>query len=147
MKKKKSNFGKNLITILAVAILYAIVAGLVYSGKASRQLSNMLIPISAYIVMAVSLNLVVGLLGELSLGHAGFMSVGLFSGCSGGGFVDLRVRRGEYGQILRRMRQGKARARRLRHLDLQMRRGVQGEVLPRMRLEASRPCQVRQMRL
>ena len=31
--------------------------------------------------MAVSLNLVVGLLGELSLGHAGFMSVGLFSGC------------------------------------------------------------------
>ena len=81
MKKKKSNFGKNLITILAVAILYAIVAGLVYSGKASRQLSNMLIPISAYIVMAVSLNLVVGLLGELSLGHAGFMSVGLFSGC------------------------------------------------------------------
>ena len=25
--------------------------------------------------------LVVGLLGELSLGHAGFMSVGLFSGC------------------------------------------------------------------
>lgn len=81
MKKKKSSFGKNLITILAVAVLYAIVAGLVYSGKASRQLSNMLIPISAYIVMAVSLNLVVGLLGELSLGHAGFMSVGLFSGC------------------------------------------------------------------
>ena len=41
----------------------------------------MLISISAYIVMAVSLNLVVGLLGELSLGHAGFVSVGLFSGC------------------------------------------------------------------
>ena len=30
--------------------------------------------------MAVSLNLVVGFLGELSLGHAGFMSVGAFSG-------------------------------------------------------------------
>ena len=41
----------------------------------------MLIPTAVYIVMAVSLNLVVGLLGELSLGHAGFMSVGLFSGC------------------------------------------------------------------
>lgn len=81
MKTKKSIFNKNLITILMVAALYAVVMFLVYSGKASRQLSNMLIPISAYIVMAVSLNLVVGLLGELSLGHAGFMSVGLFSGC------------------------------------------------------------------
>ena len=81
MKKKNSNFSKNLITVIMVAILYAIVMGMVYTGKASRQLSNMLIPISAYIVMAVSLNLVVGLLGELSLGHAGFMSVGLFSGC------------------------------------------------------------------
>ena len=30
--------------------------------------------------MAVSLNLTVGILGELSLGHAGFMSVGAFSG-------------------------------------------------------------------
>ena len=30
--------------------------------------------------MAVSLNLTVGMLGELSLGHAGFMSVGAFSG-------------------------------------------------------------------
>lgn len=81
MKKKNSNFSKNLITVLMVAVLYAIVSFMVFSGKASRQLSNMLIPISAYIVMAVSLNLVVGLLGELSLGHAGFMSVGLFSGC------------------------------------------------------------------
>ena len=77
MKKlKHASFGKNLITVV-----YAVVAGLVYSGSASRQLANMVIPISAYIVLAVSLNLVVGLLGELSLGHAGFMSVGLFSGC------------------------------------------------------------------
>lgn len=37
-------------------------------------------PICAYIVMAVSLNLTVGISGELSLGHAGFMSVGAFSG-------------------------------------------------------------------
>ena len=29
--------------------------------------------------MAVSLNLVVGVLGELSLGHAGFMCVGAFA--------------------------------------------------------------------
>lgn len=73
--------GKNLLTGCMVAVLYAIVCYLVYTGSASRQLSNMLISVSCYIVLAVSLNLVVGLLGELSLGHAGFMSVGLFSGC------------------------------------------------------------------
>ena len=72
---------KNPLTVGMVAVLYAVISYLVYSGSASRQLSNMLISVSCYIVMAVSLNLVVGLLGELSLGHASFMSVGLFTGC------------------------------------------------------------------
>ena len=76
---KKIN--KNLVTLAAIGVLYAVVAILLYTGNLSRQISNMLISVSCYIVMAVSLNLVVGLLGELSLGHAGFMSVGLFSGC------------------------------------------------------------------
>jgi len=79
MKKFLKN--KDALTLTFVAVLYAVIAVLLYSGASSRQLANMLIPISAYIVMAVSLNLVVGFLGELSLGHAGFMSVGLFSGC------------------------------------------------------------------
>jgi branched-chain amino acid transport system permease protein len=46
----------------------------------SSSLKGQLVPICAYIVMAVSLNLTVGILGELSLGHAGFMSVGAFAG-------------------------------------------------------------------
>lgn len=46
----------------------------------SSSLQGQLVPICAYIVMALSLNLVVGISGELSLGHAGFMSVGAFSG-------------------------------------------------------------------
>ena len=79
MKMKKLN--KNLATLLTIVVLYAVIAILLYTGNLSRQISNMLISVSCYIVMAVSLNLVVGLLGELSLGHAGFMSVGLFSGC------------------------------------------------------------------
>ncbi len=84
MIKKKLNIKKassNVITCSSVLAVYAIVAVLLYSGSLNRQISNMLIPISVYIVLAVSLNLVVGLLGELSLGHAGFMSVGLFGGC------------------------------------------------------------------
>ena len=43
-------------------------------------MKGMLVPICVYVTMAVSLNLTVGILGELSLGHAGFMSVGAFSG-------------------------------------------------------------------
>ncbi len=79
--KKTKHISNNSITVAMVVLMYAVVSVMVYTGTASRQLSNMLISMSCYIVMAVSLNLVVGLLGELSLGHAGFMSIGLFSGC------------------------------------------------------------------
>ena len=72
---------KNTVTVAAVVLAYIILGAMLYGGMTSRQLSAMLIPVSCYIVLAVSLNLVVGLLGELSLGHAGFMAVGLFSGC------------------------------------------------------------------
>ena len=77
----KRVLSKNVVTLCIIAALCAAMCILVYGGMASRQLTNMLIPLAGYIVMAVSLNLVVGFLGELSLGHAGFMSVGLFSGC------------------------------------------------------------------
>ncbi|MGN1047108.1 MAG: branched-chain amino acid ABC transporter permease [Eubacteriales bacterium] len=77
----KKAFSKNAVTLYFVIALYAVVSILLYGGMIGRQITNMLIPVSCYIVLAVSLNLVVGLLGELSLGHAGFMSVGLFSGC------------------------------------------------------------------
>ena len=79
--KKKVKLNHDVVTFALVVLLYAVVAFLLYSGNLTRQISNMLIPISVYIVLAVSLNLVVGLLGELSLGHGGFLSVGLFSGC------------------------------------------------------------------
>ena len=45
----------------------------------SSSLQSQLVPICAYVVMAVSLNLTVGVLGELSLGHAGFMSIGAYT--------------------------------------------------------------------
>lgn len=67
------NYG---IIIIAFAVLQAML-GL---GKLSNTLQSLLVPTCCYIVMAVSLNLTVGILGELSLGHAGFMSLGAFSG-------------------------------------------------------------------
>jgi branched-chain amino acid transport system permease protein len=50
------------------------------NGMVSASLRGQLVPICAYVVMAISLNLTVGILGELSLGHAGFMSIGAFAG-------------------------------------------------------------------
>ena len=64
------------IVIAAFIILQVCNAG----GLLSPSIQGQLVPICAYVVMAIALNLVVGISGELSLGHAGFMSVGAFSG-------------------------------------------------------------------
>ena len=64
------------IVIAAFIVMQACNAG----GLLSSSIQGQLVPICAYVVMAIALNLVVGISGELSLGHAGFMSVGAFSG-------------------------------------------------------------------
>ena len=63
-----------------VILFFIVITLLSNGGYINRTLSGQLVPICAYVVMALSLNLVVGISGELSLGHAGFMSVGAFSG-------------------------------------------------------------------
>lgn len=80
--KKKANKGflNNAITYLMVIAAFLILNTMKEGGMLTRSLTAQLIPICVYIVMAVSLNLVVGISGELSLGHAGFMSVGAFAG-------------------------------------------------------------------
>ena len=75
-KTTRSNF----ITYLMVIVAFVILQVMMSTGNMSSLLKGQLVPICAYIVMAISLNLVVGISGELSLGHAGFMSVGAFSG-------------------------------------------------------------------
>lgn len=69
----------NLITLGIVIVAYIIVMILKGTGNLSSLFSGLLVPICAYSILAVSLNLTVGILGELSLGHAGFMCVGAFS--------------------------------------------------------------------
>ena len=55
--------------------------GMMLTGAASRHFQSLLVPICINVVLTVSLNLVIGFLGELSLGHAGFMSVGAYASC------------------------------------------------------------------
>ncbi len=77
---KSKTSRQNLITLAGVIVLFSVFLVLDSLGVLSRSFSGQLIPICVYIVMALSLNLTVGIMGELSLGHAGFMSIGAFSG-------------------------------------------------------------------
>ncbi len=63
-----------------VILAFVVIKLLIGQKMLSNSMQSMLVPVCCYIVMAVSLNLTVGILGELSLGHAGFMSLGAFSG-------------------------------------------------------------------
>lgn len=71
---------RDLMTYGLVILGFAIMQTLYSLGMLTSSVKGYLIPICAYIVLAVSLNLVVGISGELSLGHAGFMGVGAFAG-------------------------------------------------------------------
>jgi branched-chain amino acid transport system permease protein len=75
----KKTFRSNMITIGLVVLAYIIVQILIGTGNISSLIKGLLVPLCVYAILAVSLNLTVGILGELSLGHAGFMCVGAFS--------------------------------------------------------------------
>lgn len=80
LKTMKRSTKSNLITFGIVIAFYIIIQLLSAGDFLTNSFSGQLVPICAYVILAVSLNLTVGILGELSLGHAGFMSVGAFSG-------------------------------------------------------------------
>ena len=90
MKKLKLNktTKNNLITYGIVILAYIIVEAMLAGGQISSLMKGLLVPLCVYVILAVSLNLVVGILGELSLGHAGFMCVGAFSKCTAGMMPD-----------------------------------------------------------
>lgn len=69
----------NIVTYGIVILAYLIMEILMRAGLVSSLLQGLLVPLCTYVILAVSLNLTVGISGELSLGHAGFMCVGAFS--------------------------------------------------------------------
>ncbi len=66
-------------TVLLVLFLVAGNAA-IQGGMVNRTTNNLLLQIGVYIIMAVSLNIATGYLGQLPLGHAGFMAVGAYVG-------------------------------------------------------------------
>lgn len=75
----KKTVKDNIITYGLVFVFFAVVQTMLSTGKLSSLFKGLLIPICVYVILAISLNLVVGISGELSLGHAGFMCVGGFA--------------------------------------------------------------------
>ncbi len=69
--------------INAVLVLIFLVVGelMIDGGVITRYQSTVLEQVGIYIILAVSLNIATGYLGQLPLGHAGFMSVGGY-GCA-----------------------------------------------------------------
>ena len=69
------------INALLVFVVLAVGELMVDGGAITRYQTSVLQQVGVYIIMAVSLNIATGYLGQLPLGHAGFMSVGAY-GCA-----------------------------------------------------------------
>ena len=76
MRKETKN---NLITFGGTAALFIVMAVLSSVGALSSSMTGILPTVGIYVILAISLNLTVGVLGELSLGHAGFMCIGAYT--------------------------------------------------------------------
>ena len=66
----------SLVNLVCIIVLFFVLQAV---SKTSRSMNDLLIQIGYSIIMATSLNLACGYLGELPLGHAGFMSVGAYT--------------------------------------------------------------------
>ena len=81
MKQKRIpmpvRYGINLVLTIA---LWAVLFGLIRSGSITNYWSGILVTVGINIILAVSLNMATGYLGQLPLGHAGFMAVGAYTG-------------------------------------------------------------------
>lgn len=75
MMKKSKQFW--VFAVLAIAI-YAAVQLMISGGFLNNFYSNTLIFMGINIMLAVSLHLVIGITGQFSLGHAGFLAVGAY---------------------------------------------------------------------
>lgn len=80
LKSLNKSTKNNMITYIIVFAMFLFCLVYTGSGAASNLFQGILVPICVNVILAISLNLTVGILGELSLGHAGFMCVGAFAG-------------------------------------------------------------------
>ena len=68
------------INAALIAAFLLIGNAIMSSGMIGRAQSSVVIQVAIYMILAVSLNVATGYLGQLPLGHAGFMAVGAYAG-------------------------------------------------------------------
>lgn len=78
-RKTLSTPVRYVINAVLVAAFIAIGELMIDGGAITRYQTSVLEQVGIYVIMAVSLNIATGYLGQLPLGHAGFMSVGGYS--------------------------------------------------------------------
>ena len=69
-----------LINLALIVGLWLVFRALIAGGVITNYWSGILITVGINIILAVSLNVATGYLGQLPLGHAGFMAVGAYTG-------------------------------------------------------------------
>lgn len=69
---------KSVLTIIGVILAYVIIYGLTKTKVINSYYAGIINLALINIMLAVSLNLIVGFTGQLCLGHAGFMSIGAY---------------------------------------------------------------------
>ncbi|GAB6153424.1 branched-chain amino acid ABC transporter permease [Desulfosporosinus burensis] len=69
---------KNLVMLLGIVLIYAVVQGLIMTDIMPPFYKLTLILMCIYIILSTSLNLINGITGQFSIGHAGFMAVGAY---------------------------------------------------------------------
>lgn len=79
VNKINTKYRNFILGLIWVLLSYILLTVMIRSGFLNRQYRSLIVPIGINIILAVSLNLVTGFLGELSLGHACFMSIGAYT--------------------------------------------------------------------
>lgn len=69
----------NMIWTAIVLSIFAVLTLLMQTGMINSYYESTLFTICVNIILAVSLNLIVGICGQFSLGHAGFMAIGAYA--------------------------------------------------------------------
>ena len=75
---KQRNWKHFILNLVIISVVFAILQGLISTGTVSAYIGDLIKLIFINMILTLSLNVATGFLGELCLGHAGFMAIGAY---------------------------------------------------------------------
>jgi len=79
LKMPKEKLRSSIINLIGITVLFAVIVILSETGIFTNYVKGILMACCIAIIMSVSLNIATGFLGQLTLGHAGFMAIGAYT--------------------------------------------------------------------